>query len=264
MGRSASAIAASLAACLLLHCWLTAGAVQGEAASAEPKPSQYAPAENLTAQLDYYIERLGKALANEASYGETQQKQVAQEAATLAVIAQLLGMHDADHSLKPAAPAMIAAAQELAGHSDDFAAALAALDKFKVARTVKDEPVETKENEAEPLDWEPVGDVVMLMRQVPIVNNNMRRAVTSRRFEREVEQAAEHSATLAAIAQSTMHDPNYYYDEETEAAWKRISAAMRDAAGQINAAVRQGDQKAAQAALDVVVKQCDACHADFR
>jgi cytochrome c556 len=101
------------------------------------------------------------------------------------------------------------------------------------------------------------------MKQVPIVNNNLRRNVEGRRFERSTDKNLGYAATLAAIAQAASFDTAYCADEADEAKWRELSAALRDATAQVAIQVRKGDQEAAVKALGAVETSCMACHTAF-
>ena len=176
-------------------------AADGEPPSPDArKPSTYAPAKDLIFQVNDYIAEIEKALASAENYNEYQQERVAQDANTLAALALVLGMHDQDNALKSAAPAMIGAANELAAAASDYEGAKAALEELKKSLTAKED--------ASALEWEPVADLAQLMKVVPIVNNNLRRGVTGRRFDRATESNSGLAATLAAISQASMVDTN--------------------------------------------------------
>ncbi len=231
---------------------------KGAAKSAEPKPSSYAPIDDLAAQLDSFLESLESDLADPQGYGEYQQGRVAKDANTVAVLGLVIGKHDGKHKLQAAAPAVIKAARRLGDSADDYERAKAALEALKKA--VAEPPAAA----AEPPAWEPVADIQQLMQQVPVVNNSLRRGVTGRRFDRSRDKSAGEAATLAAIAQASMFDTSYCGDEESERTWAAICAEMRDAAAAVNRAVRKGDQETAKQGLARLVETCDACHDQFR
>ena len=221
-----------------------------------PAVSQYAPLADLQAQAKFFMDRIETDLADEAAYGEDQQGRVGKDASTLAAIGLLLGQHDKDHPGKASARLLIESSASLAEEATDYAAAKEAFAQVKQA-------IESKV-QAEPVEWEPVGNLLYLMQQVPIVNNALRRSVTGRRFKREIDKSAGYAATLAAISQASMYDTDYCSDEEDEKKWRKICADMRDAAADVNRAVRAGDQETAKIGLAKLAETCDACHDDFR
>ena len=118
----------------------------------------------------------------------------------------------------------------------------------------------------EELSWdEPVADLALLMQQVPIVNDALRRGVNDkRRFKRNAEKTAARAVTLAAIAHASMMDTTYCGDEEDEKAWQEICANMRDACADVYKALMKKDQAKAKEGNARVVETCDACHHKFR
>jgi hypothetical protein len=223
--------------------------------AAAPKPSQYAPIQDVIAQIDAYLQQLGNDLAAEADYGDDQKSRVAKDANTLVVLAQLLANHDDKHDRKNMAASLFSAAQKLADGAGSYAQAKGAFEQVTSA---------SKSGAGGEVKWDATADLSQLMKQVPIVNNRLRSGVTGRRFERTIEQNAGLAATLSAIAQASMYDTDYCSDKEREAQWAKICAEMRDAAATVNAAVRKKDQTAATEALARLVKTCDDCHHAFR
>jgi len=220
----------------------------------QPKPSTYAPAKDLLAQLDYFIERIEADLQGE-EYGEDQTGRVEKNATTIVAIALVLGMHDEDNKIKKSASALIKTSGDLVGKAENREKATVA---FAAVKKALDEP-----GDGPAIRWDAVTDLALLMQQVPIVNNNLRRCVGSRRFKRSADRSAGYAATLAAIAQASLVDTSYCGDEDEEAKWIRFCEEMRSAAAEVNAAVHRLDQPAAKAGLVKVVKSCDDCHAVF-
>ena len=224
--------------------------------SVEP-PSSFAPAADLEKQVTYFVERLGKQLTDEADYGEGRQANVERDASTLAVILVVLANHDEPVAMKASLSALLQAVQKLAASSGSFSEASAELENVKELLAV--------EGVSNLVEWLASGtDLAVLMKQVPIVNNSLRRGVTGRRFKRSAERSAGLAATLAALAHVSAFDTAYCASEEDEKLWYQICDDMRDSAGRVNQAVRNLDQKAAKKALGQVVESCDRCHEQFR
>ncbi len=235
--------------------WVVVALAIGAEPQVNTPPSRYAPVADLALQVEYLTQRIEEDLSDRDAYGEDQQGRIQKNASTLAAIGLVLGNHDTEHALKKSARAMIAAAAKLATNANDLDQAKGALAALKAAQASPADP---------PLAWEPVADLGLLMQQVPIVNNNLRRAVTSRRFGQTIDQTAGLAAALAAIAQASMVDTAYCEDEESERPWQSLCAELRDAAAAVNVAVRRKDQAAAREALAGIIKTCDACHHVFR
>ena len=226
--------------------------------SSKHKVSLFAPVKDTEAQLKYFIQKIGRDLADKSEYGEAQIKRVGLDASTVSVLAYTLGIHDQESKLKPAASKLIELAGEVAENSEDFDATKAAHDALAAAFA--------KPEKADPVDaGEPVADLAMLMQQVPIVNAGLRKGVDDkRRFARSAKRTAPRAVTLAAIAHASMMDTNYCSDEDDEKAWKSICADMRDACADVYKALMKKDQDAAKKANQRVVETCDACHDKFR
>ena len=228
-----------------------------ETAKDEAKPSAYAPAKDLEAQLADFLEKTDEALAEEEEYGEEQQQTVARNAATIAAIGMVLAMHDEESDLKPAGGALIAAGEKLASAGADRAAAKSALEELK---SLVESPTEGEAVS----EWRPAGELAQHMKQVPIVNNNLRLAVTGKRFDRTLDRSAGLAASLAALAQVSRADTAYCSDDASTKEWQSLCDKMRDASSAVRTAVRAKDQAAATKALDAIVVTCDECHAKFR
>ena len=220
-----------------------------------PEPSSYAPVRDIEQQLEYFQKQIAKDLEQPEDFGDDQRDRIDKNASTLAVLALVLAHHNEDSPLKASATAMIPAAQRLAAASQDYKQAHEAMESLRKVEKQEGDPS---------VEWEPVADLSVLMKQVPIVNNRLRRGVNGRRFRRSLNQNAGLAATLASLAQASALDTTYCDDEEDEKAWRLICSDMRDTAAMVNAAVRDMDQKGAKVALQRLAESCDACHHRFR
>lgn len=235
------------------------GSLLWAAADADSKPSSYAPAKELRSQIDYFLGRLSTDLADEKEYGVEQQGRVSKDACTIAALAMVLGKHDEENPVMGKAGPVVAGANQLAKKSSDYAEAKAELDRLKkvLADNGGVQAVQV-------IAWGPAGDLAELMKQVPVVNNSLRRNVTGRRFQQTAEASAGAATTLAALAQVSIYDTTYCEDEAGQKRWAEICVEMREAAAEVRAAIQKADQKGATAALDKLAKSCDVCHEEFR
>lgn len=223
----------------------------------QPKPSSYAPAEDLSAQIDYFVKHASEALTDKASYDEGKQTVIERDSNTLTVLALVLAMHDEEHARKSAASAIIKASQALAENYEDFDKATAALADLKKA-VAGELPTEGS------VEWEAVAAMSPLMKQVPVIHAPMKRGATDeRRFKRQAAQTAGQAATLAAIAQAAMFNTDHATEDQIPQ-WEKFCAQMRDACGAVNSAARSGDAAKAAEAIIALQKSCDDCHAVFR
>jgi hypothetical protein len=222
----------------------------------DSKPSSYAPAKDLVAQADEFMKGIEKDLASEAEYGEDQRDRVVKNANTLAVIALVLSNHDDVVSLRAPGAQVIKASLDVAESAGDYSKAKSAFGELKSVMKMTGDKV--------PMKWESVGDIGELMLQVPILNTSLRRAVLGRRFAASRDKSAALTATLAAVAQISIYDETYCSDEDEQKEWVELFILMRDAAGQCNRAVREGDQDKAKHWLKEMTRACDDCHEKFR
>jgi hypothetical protein len=239
------------------------------AAKAEPveidtsqtaKISSYAPAADLVSQVPEYVEDLKEAVADEATFKDSESV-IGRSANTLIVVALALGMHDEDNKYKASAPAMVKAAQDLAAAKDVAAAqkameALSALAEGGAGEAVDGE-----------LKWGKVASLEQLMKAVPIVRNKMKSSSLSSasRLKKKADDYAGHAAVLAVIAQSAIP-----YADETDAPtevekWQQYCIDMRVASARLHAAIRALDTEAAIEIQKVDLEEsCTDCHAVFQ
>jgi len=195
------------------------------------------------------------AVATEQEYKDSEGK-IAKEANTLVLIALALGLHDTDNKHKASAAALMKAAQELAA-AKDYASAKKAVEAVKAAAEGKGAAAPAA------LKWEKVAALPELMKQVPMVNTKMKRYLKGSRFKSNAKDTAGFSAVLAVVAQGSMADTSEAKSEEQVKQWYGFCAQMRDAASELNKAIRAGDQSAADAAMKKLTQSCDDCHAVF-
>jgi hypothetical protein len=164
-------------------------------------------------------------------------------------------LHDQDSPHKAAAGTLMKAAQDLAA-AEDYAAAKAAL----AAVTAAAESSEASDVE---LKWEKVADLHALMKQVPTVNTKLKRYVKGSRFKSEADKTVGFTATIAVIGQGSIANVDETEAPDQGAEWEKYCLDMRNAAGQLNAAIHAGDQDAADVHMDALQQSCDDCHAVF-
>ncbi len=243
---------------LVLGLLLTTAIVVGGTAVAAPPPpeapqvSTFAPAEDLANQVPEYIDSLEKAVATEQEFKDAEGK-VAKESNALVLIALALGLHDTDNPYKAAAAALVKAAQDVAA-AKDYASAKKAVEQLKVAAQSK---------AGGELKWEKKAALDQLMKQVPMINTKMKRYLKGSRFKSNAKDTAGYSAVLAVIAQGSMVDVSVTKSDEQAKQWYDFCVQMRQAASELNKAIRAGDQAAADAATKKLTQSCDDCHAVF-
>ncbi|MFO0897129.1 MAG: hypothetical protein U0836_06820 [Pirellulales bacterium] len=223
---------------------------------ATPPVSKFAPIDDLATQIELYVKEIDTALVNPAEYDEVKKAKVKKQANTVTALALNLGLHDEDHPLKSAAPALIQASQALAKASDNAEQAAAARDALKKALTA--EPA------AGELAWKRIASQGQLMKQVNTLNARLKRSVTPQRFKRSAKEAAGDAATMAAIGQVVLFDTHEVKNEADLPKWYELSGEFRDICGALNAACRGGDQAQAAELIKKLNQSCHACHQVFR
>ena len=222
-----------------------------------PKVSSFAPAAVLVKQVDYYMGRMGTALADKPGYDEGKQGRVRGDANLLVVLFMSLGLHDEENPLKKSAAGLVPLAQALFESATDYDKAQAAY--AALAKAIKDGAPE-----GPPLKWEKRYKLGLLMKQVTAVNGQMRRIVKEASFNKDADKVAGYAAVLAIIGQATLVDTHEVKNPDQVGEWYRLSAEFRDAAGAVGAAAGAKDFKAADTAVKRVATNCDDCHAIFR
>jgi hypothetical protein len=221
---------------------------------APPSLSKVMPADDLLKQVDMCVTSCREGLVDAQTYTD-KSRQVTRDAHTLAAISLMLAKYDGDHRLKSAAPALLAAAQQLAKAKDYDSAKQA----FAVVETVASGKTHAATAD---VAWGKVAGLGQLMKQVTFVNNRLKRNL--RRFDERKEDNARDAAVLAAIAQAANYDTHEVKDPADLDKWYQLCGEMRDAAGDLNAQIRAGDKAAAETALANLGKSCETCHETFR
>jgi hypothetical protein len=231
---------------------VTSGALR-----AEPlKVSAFAPIEDLTGQIEYYIESLERSVGVEAAdYTEAKQATIKKGANTLAALVLLAGNHDQETPLKAAAPKMLAAAKALAAGAKDLKKSQ---DNFAVLKQTA-----AGGGGGDAIGWSHVADVDQLMKQVSTLNSRLKRGVSGSRLKKYKERTTGYTVTLAAIAQAAAADDSYAEGAEQLKQWRQFCAEMRDAAGALNAAIHKQDATAVDTAMMNLKNSCDRCHKVF-
>ncbi len=228
-----------------------------------PPVSQYAPAEDLVAQVPEYIEEFEESVEDEEEYNDSVEN-IAKEANTMILIALGLGVHDTDNQYKAAAPAMFEASQALAA-AEDYASAKAAVEALKESTTA------TGGNPSSSLAWGHVASLPELMKAVPLINTKMKRPLRNEsRLERGADDMAGHAAVLAVIAQGSLDSVGDTEKPNEVDKWQAYCVDMREKCAAVGTAVRKFEEspgaktyEATKAAVDALNVSCDECHAVF-
>lgn len=221
----------------------------------DPPVSQYAPAEDLIALVQDSAEEIHKTLSDGAAFDE-QSEARNQAAGVLAAASLALAWHDEESPWNQRAAGLYAAA-----------VALLSAESFDEAQTADSQLQNSLSSDAAtetelPEDWENPASLHDLMERVGQINTRLRRGIT--RLDRRPEVNRQNAVALAVIAQVAATDHSWVEDEEQEKIWTALSIQMRDAAGQLNQAVRNTDEQAAALAMERLEQSCTKCHEAFR
>jgi hypothetical protein len=222
-----------------------------------PKVSDFAPADDLVEQIDFFVGRVEQSLADAADFDLAKQSRTFKDGNTLAALALMLAYYNQDHPLKASMPRLLKGAQALVAAGDSVVRAQAALAEIRAARAGSPDPLAT-------VKWESVASLSALMKQVPLIHAGLKRGVEGNRLARQAAQSAGQSAALAAIAQASMLDTEYVKRPADIEKWQQLCAQMRTAAGEVNSAVHAQDTERVAAGMKRLALSCDACHAVFR
>ncbi|HUY31478.1 MAG TPA: hypothetical protein VMV69_01760 [Pirellulales bacterium] len=218
-----------------------------------PPVSQFAPADDLAAQVKLTIAGFGPLVASEEAY-TTDAAKLRRDAHTVAALALVLGLHDSENSFKAVAPALVAAARQLA-QAKDYATAKQAVQAVQKAAAGEGGAVDGE------LKWEKVAGLGQLMKQATATNTRLKRGL--KRFDDKKAENARDAAVLAAIAQMAVYDTHEVKHPQDLDQWYQFCGQMRDAAGELNAKVKAADKEGAGAAMIQLGRSCNACHAVF-
>lgn len=222
-----------------------------------PRVSSFAPAEDLLQQIDFFVGRVTESLADPADFDLAKQARTLKDANTLAALGLVFSLTDEEHRLKPSMPSLMRAAQRLAVAGDSFEKANAAFGDIRRARGGAVDPGAAPK-------WEKTASLAPLMKQVPLIHAGLKRGVEPNRLARQAAQSAGQAASLAAIAQASLVDTEYAKTPSDVDKWYACCAEMRDAAGQVNSAVRAKDTARVTAGMQRLSESCETCHAAFR
>ncbi|MDR2756997.1 MAG: hypothetical protein LBC20_14970 [Planctomycetaceae bacterium] len=223
------------------------------------------PITDLIAQIDEYVEKLGKTL--EELDGTVNYKNdgdfVVRDANALALIALAVGKANADSKYKNASPGIIKAATELA-NTTQYDAAKESYNKLKSALTSEGDP--------STLEWTKTAELQPLMKAVPNLNSTLTRLTnTERKLKTQLKKPERVFGALAALAvipQGSIANVKDTSKPDAVAEWKKECEQFRDAAIKANAAIHSYaeekiDYQTYWAAFKEMTEACDKCHKEF-
>ena len=239
------------------------GAAEAGKLDLAPPVSEFAPAEDLAAQVEEYLEYLEDAVETEEEYNDSVEN-LAKRSNTLILIALGLGLHDAENQYKAAAPGLLQAAQQVAA-AKDYESAKAAVAAVKEAAGATD-------GDPTGLKWGKVASLPEIMKAVPLINTGMKRYIRSEsRLEKGADKVASHATVLAVIAQGSLDSVDETDLPNEVDKWKAFCVEMRDLCAAVNTAAREFNNEptaagfeATKTAMEALNQNCHDCHAVFQ
>jgi hypothetical protein len=248
---------------------ITAEPMGKYAAEAVPLP----PVEDLTAQIDEYITKIGKSLDDldgSPKYAEDA-ADIVRDANALSLVALAIGLTEADSKYKKPASQIITAAKTLAAAKN--------LEEGQKAYTGLKASL-TGAGDGKTLSWlDKTAVLSQAMKALPNLSSAVKRITdTERKLTATLgganaQRVYGQLAALSVISQGSI--PNVAETEKPDAAadWKKHCEEFRDAALKANAAAHQyakdkADGKepnyaAFSASFKTMTESCDSCHAIF-
>ena len=232
-----------------------AGAQNGAPAAtgaATPKFSTFAPAEDLSNELNLLVADLEKAVADEDEYKSQIDTRFLRDGNMIALVATALGLHDQDNSVKPHAAAIVAAAHKLS-EAEGYAATKKAVEDVKAALTA---------SSTGSVHWGKIVPLKSLMKdQVPSVNTKIKTGL--RHFADRTKAITANAAMMALIAENAKLCVGDTKKPNEGPQWTAHADQLRAAAVNISAKLHAGDKAGANAAMNKLNESCHACHAIF-
>ena len=230
------------------------------------------PIDDLTAQIDEYISKIGSNLAyldGSRRYAEDA-ADIVRDASALALVALGVGLADADSKYKPSALHIIAAAKNLV-NAKNFDEGKKGYDALKASLT------DTTAGAS--LSWsDKVADLAPLMKALPNLSTAVKRVTDTENkinvtLDRRKQAVFSQLATLAIISQGSIPNVIETTKPDAVAEWKRLCEEFRDASLKVNAAARQyaqdkadgkqPDYGAFKTHFNAMTESCDHCHEVF-
>jgi hypothetical protein len=226
-------------------------------ARADDKPvkiSSFAPAEELVTQADKYMKQINGAVESGDAYKDDEGR-IKKNANTLAVIALALGLHDEDNKYKASASALVKAARAVAA-AKDFDSSKTAVEALRMAAEGNGPP-------GGELKWEPVAPLLDLVQELNVLYTSMSQNVKPERLKTRAKISQGQTTLIAAILWGIEPDTQKAKNAAEAAKWKAFSIDCRNAAAALHAAIRAGNEKAADEGNIRLNKSCEECHTIF-
>ena len=230
------------------------------------------PVEDLTAQIDEYIKKMGESLEflDGSPRYEADASDIVRDANALALVALAVGLAEDDSKYKKSASHIIEATKILA--------AAKSLEEGQRAHAALKASL-TNTEAGKPLSWsDKVARLTPAMKALPNLSSAVKRVTDTERklfvtLGRPTQQIFGQIAAMAAISQGTIPNTDETMKPDAVAEWKKYCEEFRDAAIKVNAVTRQyakdladdndPDYALFNNAYRAMVSSCDDCHRAF-
>lgn len=240
--------------CLTLFA-VAASAISVGIAGAPANVSEAVGAKELATAAQTKAEDLGKALADEASYGRAMEnKIIAKDGGVIACLAQALVEHKDGEASGINASGLRDAAIALSKTKklDDAKAALGKVNEAlggKGEKGEKDHP------------WNKLVNMHRMMEEFEFQGGKLRRVL---RRPRRLEKYSENAAILVVLGLAMEADTHEVKDKAKLPQWTKWSKEYHQAMSGLNIAIKDGDGAKAKSIFDAANESCDTCHEVFR
>ena len=244
----------SVMACLTMFS-VAVAPVSASVAAAPADVSKAVGAKELAAAAKTKAEALGKAVADEASFGRAiEAKGIARDGGVIACLAQALAEHKDGKSTGINATGLRDSALILS-KTKKLADATAALKNVnealagKGAKGEKDHP------------WNKLVNMHRMMEEMELQGGKLRRVL---KRPRRLENYSENAAVLVVLGLAMEADTHEVKDPAKLPKWITWSKEYHTAMSSLNVAIKAGDGAKAKSIFDVSSEKCETCHEVFR
>jgi hypothetical protein len=240
--------------CLTLFA-VAAAAVSVSIAAAPADVSKAVGAKELAAAAKSKAEDLGKAVADDASFGRAMEsKAVARDGGVIACLAQALAEHKDGEATGINATGLRDAALVLSKTKKlaDATAALKTVNEAlagKGAKGDKDHP------------WNKLVNMHRMMEEFELQGGKLRRVL---KRPRRLENYSENAAVLVVLGLAMEADTHEVKDKAKLPQWISWSKEYHQAMSGLNTAIKAGDGAKAKSIFEAANESCETCHEVFR
>lgn len=217
-------------------------------------PTQVAPFELITADLEAKLNTLRELLADPEKFSDHEER-IGRAGGVIACLAQAAIEHDDHAKAAYAAPALRDAGLQLRD-AEDHAEALAAFQSAEQAWQGKATGEHAREHA-----WNELMGMYDLMEEMNDRNGGLSR--TLRRSRGRIEEQL-NASTNAILAIAMLADHEYVSDDDETREWEQLSREYQQAMTSLIKAIRDKDQAKIAEYYQAGNRACDKCHEAFR